>query len=95
MSSQRSLLNEWHEERNHVTKGPHHTTPAYPPGTWLQLTVERRWSEGGFQLWDVCAGSCEHVDFVFVHLLITASKAKCASYSESAALNIVIRLTYV
>ena len=56
--SLRSPLNSWHEEKSHGTKGPNHTTPAYPPGTWLQLTVERRWSEGGFQLLEVCVCVC-------------------------------------
>lgn len=30
-------------------EGPNHTSPMYPVCTWLQLTAECRWSEGGFQ----------------------------------------------
>ncbi len=51
-------LNSWHEEKSPGTKAPNHTAPASPPGTWLQLTVERRWSEGGFQLLQVCVCVC-------------------------------------
>lgn len=51
----RSALNSWHEEKSCGTKGSNHVAPAYPPGTWIQLTAERRWSEGGFQPVRVCA----------------------------------------
>lgn len=54
----RSALNSWHEEKSCGTKGSNHVAPAYPPGTWIQLTAERRWSEGGFQPVRVCACVC-------------------------------------
>lgn len=57
----------WHEERTNGTKGANRTTPAHAPSTWIQLTVERRWSEGGFQPSGVCVCVCV---FVLVHLNI-------------------------
>lgn len=47
-------LKSWHEERTNGTKGANRNTPAHAPSTWIQLTVVRRWSEGGFQLTGVC-----------------------------------------